>query len=64
MAAEAGTSDRGRLGERVFEGMDFDYILRLERQIVSAYTNAGQGAVNRGGYTPSAYTVYIPEATP
>jgi formylglycine-generating enzyme required for sulfatase activity len=63
MASEAATTDRIKYGDKsVFEGMDFNYIVRLEKQIVSAYTNAvapllptGQVAAADGVVIPGGY---------
>jgi formylglycine-generating enzyme required for sulfatase activity len=35
--AEARASDRNRMGRGVFEGMDFDYLQRLQRRIMEPY---------------------------
>jgi len=47
LQAEARASDRNRLGKGVFEGMDFDYLLRLQRRIMEAYA-AGPSAKATG----------------
>ncbi len=58
--SEAKSDDRALYGKGVFEGMELDYLMELQRQIVSAYTNAGGGRAQDGRGGVPAEEVYVP----
>ena len=60
MESESRSVDRAKFGQSVFEGTDFNYVIRLERQIVEAYTNAGLGMDKSATAVVDSGEVYIP----
>lgn len=58
--SEARSDDRALYGKGVFEGMDLDYLMQLQRQIVLAYTNAGAGRAPDGRSAATAEEIYVP----
>ena len=60
--AETRAADRNRIGRGVFEGMDFDYLLRLHRRIMEPYAamRARQGEQPPANVFIPADVAYIP----